>query len=55
MYMSNKDDHLIYESYIRPAKQETADDILMETIDHIITALEGNGMLRLLTNRIEAP
>ena len=46
--MSNKDDHLIYESYIRPAKQETADDILMETIDHIITALEGNGMLKIV-------
>jgi len=48
MYMSNKDDHLIYESYIRPTKQETVDDILLETIDHIITALEGHGMLKIV-------
>ena len=46
--MSNRDDHLIYESYISPTKQETPDDILLETIDHIITALEGHGMLKIV-------
>lgn len=46
--MSNRDVHLIYESYISPTKQETTDDILMETIDHIITALEGHGMLKIV-------
>lgn len=46
--MSNKDDHLIYESYIRPIQQEETDDILLETIDHIITALEGHGMLKIV-------
>lgn len=46
--MSNKDDHLIYESYVRPVKEETSDDILLETIDHIITALEGHGMLKIV-------
>lgn len=46
--MSNRDDHLIYESYISPTKQEITDDILLETIDHIITALEGHGMLKIV-------
>lgn len=46
--MSNKDDHLIYESYTKPAGHETVDDILLETIDHIITALEGHGMLNIV-------
>jgi hypothetical protein len=46
--MSNKDDHLIYESYIRPIQQGETDDILLETIDHIITALEGHGMLKIV-------
>lgn len=47
--MSNKDDKLIYESYLRPSQKETTDDILLETIDHIITALEGHGMLKIIS------
>jgi len=46
--MSNRDEHLIYEAYTSPTKQETTDDILLETIDHIITALEGHGMLKIV-------
>ena len=47
--MNNHDNYRIYESYIQPTKRESADDILLETIDHIITVLEGHGMLKIVT------
>ena len=46
--MSNRDDQRIFESYTNPTNNKTTDDILLETIDHIITALENHGMLKIV-------
>lgn len=46
--MNTRDNHRIYESYIQPAQDQTTDDILSEAINHIITALEGHGMLKIV-------
>lgn len=46
--MSTRDDQRIFESYTKPTNNKITDDILLETIDHIITALEGHGMLSIV-------
>lgn len=46
--MSTRDNQRIFESYTNPTNNKITDDILLETIDHIITALEGHGMLKIV-------
>lgn len=42
--MSNKDDHLIYESYQGTTPDAPVDELLYETIDQLIAVLEGHGI-----------
>lgn len=44
--MSNKDDHLIYESYSNPsADNDTPNDVVYETIEQTLNILEGKGIV----------